>query len=192
MVQVISYLPHFLSWVVIAGIWISMLSLSGGVNQILSVFGIEAKDFMTDRSIIRWILFYCEGWRSLGWDSIIFFTAILSIEPSLYEAAEIDGGSRWIIIRHIILPALITPMVTMFILNLGFFLNAGFDQVLNFSNDAVLSTIDILDTYIYRIGIQGGQYSLATAVSLVKGVVGLVLVLITHVVSKRLTGSGVW
>lgn len=192
MVQVISYLPHFLSWVVIAGIWISMLSLSGGVNQILSVFGIEAKDFMTNRSIIRWILFYCEGWRSLGWDSIIFFTAILSIEPSLYEAAEIDGGSRWIIIRHIILPALITPMVTMFILNLGFFLNAGFDQVLNFSNDAVLSTIDILDTYIYRIGIQGGQYSLATAVSLVKGVVGLVLVLITHVVSKRLTGSGVW
>jgi len=192
LVQVISYLPHFLSWVVIAGIWISMLSLFGGVNQILSVFRIEAKDFMTDRSIIRWILFYCEGWRSLGWDSIIFFTAILSIEPSLYEAAEIDGGSRWVIIRHIILPALITPMVTMFILNLGFFLNAGFDQVLNFSNDAVLSTIDILDTYIYRIGIQGGQYSLATAVSLVKGVVGLVLVLITHVVSKRLTGSGVW
>jgi putative aldouronate transport system permease protein len=191
-VQVVSYLPHFLSWVVIAGIWISMLSLQGGWNQFLSFFHIPARDYMTDRSLIRWVLFFCEGWRSLGWDSIIYFTAIIAINPSLFEAAEIDGGGRRVIIRHIILPALITPMVTMFILNLGFFLNAGFDQVLNFSNDAVLSTIDILDTYIYRIGIQNGQYSLATAVSLIKGVVGMVLVFGTHVVSKRMTGTGVW
>jgi putative aldouronate transport system permease protein len=191
-VQVVSYLPHFLSWVVIAGIWISMLSLDGGVNQVREFFHLPAVDFMTDRGSIRWVLFYCEGWRSLGWDSIIYFTTILAINPSLYEAAEIDGGGRWVIIRHIILPALITPMVTMFILNLGFFLNAGFDQVLNFSNDAVLSTIDILDTYIYRIGIQGGQYSLATAVSLIKGVVGMGLVFGTHVLSKKTTGTGVW
>ncbi len=191
-VQVVSYLPHFLSWVVIAGIWISMLSLQGGWNQFLSFFHIPVRDYMTDRSLIRWVLFFCEGWRSLGWDSIIYFTAIIAINPSLFEAAEIDGGGRRVIIRHIILPALITPMVTMFILNLGFFLNAGFDQVLNFSNDAVLSTIDILDTYIYRIGIQNGQYSLATAVSLIKGVVGMVLVFGTHVVSKRMTGTGVW
>jgi putative aldouronate transport system permease protein len=191
-VQVVSYLPHFLSWVVIAGIWISMLSLQGGWNQFLSFFHIPVRDYMTDRSVIRWVLFFCEGWRSLGWDSIIYFTAIIAINPSLFEAAEIDGGGRRVIIRHIILPALITPMVTMFILNLGFFLNAGFDQVLNFSNDAVLSTIDILDTYIYRIGIQNGQYSLATAVSLIKGVVGMVLVFGTHVVSKRMTGTGVW
>jgi len=191
-VQVISYLPHFLSWVVIAGIWINMLSLQGGWNQFLSYFHIPARDFMTDKTAIRWILFFCEGWRSLGWDSIIYFTAIIAINPSLFEAAQIDGGGRMVIIRHIILPALVTPMVTMFILNLGFFLNAGFDQVLNFSNDAVLSTIDILDTYIYRIGIQSGQYSLATAVSLVKGIVGMVLVFSTHVVSKRLTGTGVW
>lgn len=191
-VQVVSYLPHFLSWVVIAGIWISMLSLQGGWNQFLSFFGIPARDFMTDRTVIRWVLFFCEGWRSLGWDSIIYFTVIIAINPSLFEAAQIDGGGRWVSIRHIIFPALITPMVTMFILNLGFFLNAGFDQVLNFSNDAVLSTIDILDTYIYRIGIQNGQYSLATAVSLVKGVVGMVLVFTTHIFSKKTTGSGVW
>lgn len=191
-VQVISYLPHFLSWVVIAGIWISALSLNGGVNQITGFFGADAVDFMTDRGKIRWILMLCEGWRSLGWDSIIFFTAIITINPSLYEAAEIDGASRWNVIRYIVLPALVTPMITMFILNLGFFLNAGFDQVLNFSNAAVESTIDILDTYIYRIGIEGGQYSLATAVSLVKGVVGIFLVLGTHVISKKLTGEGVW
>jgi len=191
-VQIISYLPHFLSWIVIAGIWISSLSLQGGVNNILEMFHIAPIDFMTDNSKIKWVLYFCEAWRSLGWDSIIYFTTIISINHSLFDAAEIDGANRWHIIRYIVIPALAVPMVTMFILNLGFFLNAGFDQVLNFSNNAVLSSIDILDTYIYRIGIQGGQYSLATAVSVIKGFVGVFLVLITHFVSKRLTGQGVW
>ena len=191
-VQVVSYLPHFLSWVVIAGIWINALSLEGGLNQVLSIFGMKSIDFMTDKSKIRWILMICEGWRSLGWDSIIFYTTIIAIDQSLYEAARIDGAGKLQIIRYIVLPALITPAVTMFILNLGFFLNAGFDQVFNFSNAAVQSRIDILDTYIYRIGIEGGQYSLATAVSLIKGVVGMLLVLGTHFISKKLTGKGVW
>ena len=186
-VQVVSYLPHFLSWVVIAGIWINALSLEGGLNQVLSIFGMKSIDFMTDKSKIRWILMICEGWRSLGWDSIIFYTTIIAIDQSLYEAARIDGAGKLQIIRYIVLPALITPAVTMFILNLGFFLNAGFDQVFNFSNAAVQSRIDILDTYIYRIGIEGGQYSLATAVSLIKGVVGMLLVLGTHFI-----GKGVW
>ena len=191
-VQVVSYLPHFLSWVVIAGIWINALSLDGGLNQVLSIFGMKSIDFMTDKSKIRWILMICEGWRSLGWDSIIFYTTIITIDQSLYEAARIDGAGKLQIIRYVVLPALVTPAVTMFILNLGFFLNAGFDQVFNFSNAAVQSRIDILDTYIYRIGIEGGQYSLATAVSLIKVVVGMLLVLGTHFVSKKLTGKGVW
>ena len=191
-VQVVSYLPHFLSWVVIAGIWINALSLDGGLNQVLSIFGMKSIDFMTDKSKIRWILMICEGWRSLGWDSIIFYTTIIAIDQYLYEAARIDGAGKLQIIRYVVLPALVTPAVTMFILNLGFFLNAGFDQVFNFSNAAVQSRIDILDTYIYRIGIEGGQYSLATAVSLIKGVVGMLLVLGTHFVSKKLTGKGVW
>lgn len=190
--QVVSYLPHFLSWVVIAGIWINVLSKSGAVNQLRGLLGASPIDFMTDKGSIRWILFYSEGWRSLGWDSIVYFTAILSISPSLYEAADIDGASRLQMIRFVVLPALVTPMVTMFILNLGFFLNAGFDQVLNFTNAAVNSRIEILDTYIYSIGIGQGQYSLATAVGLLKGLFGVVLVLCTHGVSKRLTGTGVW
>jgi putative aldouronate transport system permease protein len=192
-VQVVSYLPHFLSWVVIAGIWIAALSpSSGSVNQILGIFNLPAIDFMTDKTSIRWILMFSEAWRSIGWDSIFYFTAIIGISPSLFEAAEIDGANRFNIIRYIILPALVTPMITMFILNLGFFLNAGFDQVLNFSNDAVLSAVDILDTYIYRIGIQNAQYSLSTAVSLIKGVVGVFLVFITHLISKKVSGKGVW
>lgn len=192
-VQVVSYMPHFLSWVVIAGIWIAALSPStGAVNQLLNIFNLPSIDFMTDKTKIRWVLMFSEAWRSIGWDSIFYYTTIINISPSLYEAAEIDGANRLDIIRYIILPALVTPMITMFILNLGFFLNAGFDQVLNFSNDAVLSAIDILDTYIYRIGIQNAQYSLSTAVSLIKGIVGVFLVLATHLISKKVTGKGVW
>lgn len=190
--QVVSYLPHFLSWVVIAGIWINFLSRDGAVNQIRGLFGASSIDFMTDKGSIRWVLLLSEAWRSLGWDSIIYFTTIIAISPSLHEAAEIDGASSWQIIRHIVFPALITPMITMFILNLGFFLNAGFDQVLNFTNGAVNSVIEILDTYIYSIGIGQGQYSLATAVGVIKGIVGVGLVLGTHFASKRLTGEGVW
>lgn len=192
-VQVVSYMPHFLSWVVIAGIWISMLSVSNGaINQIMGWLGIKPVDFMTNKGTIRWVLFFSEGWRSLGWDSIVYYTAILGISSELYEAARVDGGSRPAIIRYIILPALVAPMTTMFILNLGFFMTAGFDQVFNFTNQSVNSVIDILDTYIYRIGLENGQYSLATAVALIKGGVGVVLVAVTHFISKRLTGKGVW
>lgn len=192
-VQVIAYMPRFLSWVVIAGIWISALSLhDGSVNQILDIFNLPSVNFMTDRSKIRWILMFSEAWRSMGWDSIIYLTAIIGISPSLFESAEIDGANRMDIIMNIILPSLIAPMATVFILNLGFFLNAGFEQILNFSNDAVRSTIDVLDTYIFRIGIIHGQYSLSTAVSLFKGVVGALLVLGVHFLSRKITGKGVW
>ena len=193
-VQVVSYLPHFLSWVVIAGIWKSFLApnADGALNLIRSWFGLAPVDLLTSKGAIRWVLFFCEGWRSIGWDSIIYFTAIMGINPDLYEAAALDGANRWNIVVHIILPALLVPMTTMFILNLGFFMSAGFDQVYNFSNSAVLSVIDILDTYINRVGIESAQYSVATAVSLVKGVGGCILVLITHVTSKKLTGEGVW
>ncbi|MGM9974180.1 MAG: ABC transporter permease [Clostridiaceae bacterium] len=192
-VQVISFLPHFLSWVVIAGIWIAILSPYGGaVNEVLNIFNLPSVDFMTDKDSIRWVLLFSEAWRSIGWDSIIYFAAIISISPSIYEAAKIDGANRFNIVKYIVIPALVIPMVTMFILNLGFFLNAGFDQVLNFTNDAVNSRIDILDTYIYRLGIINGQYSLGTAVGVLKGIVGVFLVLATHFTSKKLTGTGVW
>ena len=193
-VQVVSYIPHFLSWVVIAGIWMSFLapSTQGGLNQLRSFWGLEPVDLLTSKKAIRWILMICEGWRSLGWDSIIYFTTIISIDRGLTEAAMIDGAGEWDIVRHIILPELVAPMTTMFILNLGFFMSAGFDQVYNFTNAAVNSQIDILDTYINRIGIENGQYSLATAVSLLKGIIGGILVFTTHIVSRKATGKGVW
>ena len=191
-VQVISYLPHFLSWVVIAGIWFQFLGGDGAVNTIRNAIGLETFDFLSNRGVIRWVLFSSETWRSIGWDSIIYSAAILSISPTLYEAAYIDGARRWQIVTRIILPVLTATMVTVLILNVGFLMNAGLDQVLNFTNDAVNSKIDIIDTYVYRIGLKNGQYSFATAANLFKGAVGTVLVVSTHMISKKLTGKGAW
>lgn len=192
-VQIISYLPHFLSWVVIAGIWFEFLSPSSGIfGSILNAFGHPNVDLLTDKGAIRWVLFASEAWRSVGWDSIIYFTAILGIDATLYEAAKIDGAGRLQMIRFIILPSLAVTMVTVLILNIGFFMNAGLDQVLNFTNAAVHSEIDIIDTYVYRIGLLNSQYAFATAANLFKGVMGLFLIITTHLLSKRLTGKGAW
>ena len=192
-VQIVSYLPHFLSWVVIAGIWFEFLSPStGAVNEVLRLFGFPAHDFLTDKQAIRWVLVASEAWRSIGWDSIIYLAAILAINPSLYEAAYVDGANRWHIVTRIVLPHLYTPMVTIFILNVGFIMNAGLDQVLNFANDSVISKIDIIDTYVYRVGLINSQYSFATAANLFKSVIGVILVLSTHFISKKLTSKGAW
>ncbi|WP_270168695.1 ABC transporter permease [Paenibacillus sp. SYP-B4298] len=192
-VQVVAYLPHFLSWVVIAGIWFEFLSPStGAVNELMKALGMAPKDFLTDKDSIRWVLLASEAWRSIGWDSIIYLAAIMGISPSLYEAAYVDGASRWHIVTRIVLPHLYVPMVTIFILNVGFIMNAGLDQVLNFTNDSVNSQIDIIDTYVYRVGLINGQYSFATAANLFKSLIGVVLVLSTHFISKKLTSKGAW
>jgi putative aldouronate transport system permease protein len=192
-IQSVVYLPHFLSWVVIAGIWISLLDPSdGGINIVRNFFQMPSLDFMTSKDHIRWVLVFQEIWRSAGWDSIIYLAAIMKISPSLYEAAKIDGASNLQQMRYITLPAMLSTVVTVFILNLGFFMNAGFDQVFNMMNDSVISVVDILDTYVYRIGILNGQYSYATAASLFKGVIGLILILSTHFIAKRFSGKGVW
>jgi ABC-type polysaccharide transport system, permease component len=192
-VQSVVYLPHFLSWVVIAGIWIKLLSPSeGAVNLIAGFFGEPPVDYMTSKAHIRWVFVVSEIWRSAGWDSIIYLAAIMSISPALYEAAKIDGASRLQSMFHITLPQITGTIVTVFILNLGFFMSAGFDQVFNMMNDSVISVADILDTYVYRIGIVGGQFAYSTAASLFKGVIGIVLILGTHFTSRRLTGRGLW
>lgn len=191
-IQVVSYLPHFLSWVVIAGVWISFLNIDGGINVIRGFFHLPSIDFMTSKDDIRWVLVFSEMWRSAGWDSILYIAAIMKISPALYEAARMEGANAYHEMVHITLPSIVPTIVTVFILNLGFFMNAGFDQVFNLMNSSVISKIDIIDTYVYRIGLVEGQYSYATAASLFKGVIGLLLVLGTHFVSKRFTGKGVW
>ena len=191
-VQSVIYLPHFLSWVVIAGVWISLLSFDGAVNNILEFFHFPAIDFMTSKGHIRWVLLFSEMWRSAGWDSIIYIAALMKISPRLYEAAKIDGATRLQQMRYITIPELVPTIITVFILNLGFFMSAGFDQVFNLMNDSVISVIDILDTYVYRIGLVGGQYSFSIAASLFKGVIGVILIFSTHFAAKKISGKGLW
>lgn len=191
-VQSVIYLPHFLSWVVIAGIWITFLSINGGVNQLLNFFNLPSVDFLTNKQQIRWVFVFQEIWRSAGWDSIIYLAAIMKISSAIYEAAKIDGATRLQQMLYITLPQLKPTIITVFILNLGFFMNAGFDQVFNLMNDSVISVVDILDTYVYRIGLVNGQYAYATAASLFKGIIGIILIFTTHFLAKKISGKGLW
>ena len=192
-IQSAVYLPHFLSWVVIAGVFIAALSPADGVvNQVTGFFGMQPKSFMTDTGAIRWVLVFSEMWRSAGWDSLLYLAAIIAIDQALYDAAEMDGANRWQKILYVTIPGIVPTIATLFILNAGMFLSADLNQVINMSNDVVRSQIDIVDTYVYRIGLQTGEYSLATAAGLFKAVLGMLLILMAHLFSKRLTGKGVW
>ena len=192
-IQSAIYLPHFLSWVVIAGVFIAVLSPSdGAVNDVIGFFGLQPVSFMTDTGSIRWVLVFSEIWRSAGWDSLLYLAAIIAIDQELYDAAEIDGANRWQKIRYVTIPGIVPTIATLFILNAGMFLNADLNQVINFSNDVVRAKIDIIDTYVYRIGLQTGEYSLATAAGLFKALLGMLMIVAAHLLSKRLTGKGVW
>ncbi len=191
-VQTIIYMPYFLSWVVIAGIWLSLLSYDGVVNQILNIFHIEAVDFMKSEIHIRWVLIFSEIWKSAGWNSIIYIATLMKINPTLYSAAQIDGANRFQQMWYITLPELVPTIVTLFILNFRLLLNAGFDQVFNLMNDSVLNSIDILDTYAYRIGLLDGQYAFSIAASLFKGMIGVILIVSTHLAAKKISGKGLW
>lgn len=192
-IQSAIYLPHFLSWVVIAGVFIALLSpTDGAVNQIQQSMGFGTTNYLTNTGTIRWVLVISEIWRSAGWDSLLYLAAIFAIDPQLYEAAEMDGANRWQKIWHVTIPGIVPTIATLFILNMGMFLSADLNQIINFQNDVNASTIDILDTYVYRLGLSTGEYALATAAGLFKAVIGMILVVTSHLVSKRLTGKGVW
>ncbi len=189
-VQVVSYLPHFLSWVVIYGIWASALQYGGLLNNLYDLFGAEYKNLLLRSDTIVGVIGASSLWRNIGWDSIIYLAAILAIDTTLYDAATVDGASRWQIIRHIILPALVPTMATILILNCGYIMDAGVDQILVFQNTAVQNTIEVLDTYVYRVGLLQGSYSFASAAGLFKSAVGLVFVVAARTASRRLTQSG--
>lgn len=192
-IQSVVYLPHLLSWVVISSIFITVLSpVDGIVNQLISFFGGEPIPFMTSTEHFRGVLVVSEVWRSAGWDSIIYSSALLSIDPMLYEAAKVDGANRFQRIRYITLPELIKTMITLFILNMGFFLKAGFDQVFNMMNDAVLSVSDIIETYTYRVGLLQTNFSYATAVGLFQGAIGIVLIFMANKLAKKFDAPGLW
>ena len=179
-VQTIIYLPHFISWAILAGIMFTLLSPQMGI---LGLFGIKESPLL-DGGSFRWLLVFSEVWKDSGWGTIIYLAAISSIDPSLYEAATIDGASRFQRVLYITLPSIAGTFVVLLILKMGHILNAGFNQVYMLYNPNVMNVADILDTYIFRIGISNGRFSLATAGGLFKSVIGLIMVLMTNRLAK--------
>ncbi|MEC0371815.1 ABC transporter permease [Paenibacillus chibensis] len=185
LVQTVVYLPHFLSWVIMSTIVIGIFGYYGVVNTVIGMFGVDPKLFMADAGIFRQLLIGTDVWKEFGYNAIIYLAALTGVNPNLYEAAAIDGANRWQLIRRVTLPALTTTVVLLGVLSLGNVLNAGFDQVYNLYNPLVYSTGDILDTWVYRLGLQNLQFSLATAAGLFKSVISFVLIFISYRLAYR-------
>lgn len=190
--QTLIFLPHFLSWVIVAQLFYNILSPdAGAVNGLLqSVFGIEPIFFMAKESLIQPIIAVSHVWKESGYTSIVYLAALSAIDPQLYEAASIDGAGRWYQIARISLPLLVPTIVIMFLINIGLFLETGFDHVYNMLNPLVWGKGDILNTYIFRVGLEQGKYSFTTAVGLFKSVVGFVLIIGGDRLAEKLTGRG--
>ena len=194
-VQTITYLPHFLSWVVLAGLFQQLLSPNNGaVNAILTkLTGVKTSIyFLGDNRYFRGTLIVTDIWKNVGWSSILYLATIAGIDPALYEAATVDGATRIQCTRYITLPSLAPTIIVMLILNVGSIMDAGFDQVFNLYNTAVYQTGDIIDTYVYRYGLGDMKYSLATAVGLFKNVIAFALVIVTNLIARRISGDGIW
>ncbi|QQU20139.1 sugar ABC transporter permease [Enterococcus casseliflavus] len=186
-IQTIVYLPHFLSWVILASVVVNLFSLDGTVNQILQNFGVEPLNFLGSNQLFPRLLIGTDVWKSFGYSSIVYLAAITSIDPGLYEAATMDGASWSKKVWHVTLPGMLPFILLMTILSLPNILNAGFDQIYNLYSPVVYQSGDIIDTYVYRIGLIGRDYSLGTAVGLVKSVIGLFLIWSSNKIAEKKT-----
>ncbi|GBG10856.1 protein lplB [Paenibacillus sp. MY03] len=185
-VQSLVYLPHFLSWVILGGILVDVLSINGGAfNQALQSVGIPPIFFFGDEFWFRIMIVVSDVWKEFGFSTIVYLAALTGINPALYEAAAIDGATRWKRTLYITIPGILPVIVLMSTLSLGNVLNAGFDQIFNLYNPMVISSTDIIDTYIYRMGLIQAQYGLATAIGLIKSVIGFVLIVISYRLASR-------
>lgn len=192
-VQTISYLPHFLSWVIMYGILLVMLSPDNGlVNESIKAAGGEPIAFLYSPQWFRAVVVGSDIWKDTGWSTILYLAALMSIDPTLFEAAAVDGASRMQRIWHISLPGILGTIVVVTLLRLGNILDAGFHQIFMLYSLPVYSVGDIIDTWVYRQGILEFQFSLATAVGLFKGGIGLILVLIANRLTKQFSGSGIY
>ena len=194
-VQTISYLPHFLSWIVLSGMFMNVLSPSGGmVNQLIVLLGGKPIYFMADPDYFVSMLITTGIWKGVGWGTIVYLASIASINPELYEAATVDGANRFSRVIHITIPSIIPVICIMFILQSGNLINAGFDQIYNMYNPAVYKVADIIDTYVYRRGLIEMKYSFSAAAGLFKNLISFGLVLTTNIIVKKVNGEqgGIW
>lgn len=186
-VQTLVYLPHFLSWVILGGILIDLLSVDGGlVNRLLgAAFGMKPVFFLGDGDLFRLTVVLSDIWKEFGFGAIIFLASLAGINPALYEAAEVDGAGRWKQTLHITLPSILPITIVVVTLSLSNILNAGFDQIFNLYNSLVYDKGDIIDTFVYRIALLNGDYSFGTAVGLFKSVVGMLMVVGAYQIAFR-------
>ena len=185
-IQTIVYLPNFLSWAVLSAVVINLFEYYGPINSFLELFGFKPTMFLASNDWFRTISVSTEVWKGFGYGAIIYLAALTGIDPGLYEASAIDGANRFQQLWHVTLPGILPTIMLISALNLGDILNAGFDQVFTLYNPIVYETGDIIDTYVYRVGLLGQQYSFATAVGLLKSVVGFTLMISANELSKKL------
>jgi len=186
-VQTFVYLPHFLSWIVLGSILLDILGAQGLVNQLLGTFGTKPILFLGSNHWFQPTLVLSNLWKEAGWATIIYLAGLTGVDPSLYEAAAIDGANRWGQTWHVTLPGISGLIILIACLDLGNVLNAGFEQILTLYNPAVYATGDILDTYVYRAGLISAQYSLAAAVGLVKSVLSFFLIVVAYWLASRMS-----
>jgi putative aldouronate transport system permease protein len=185
-VQTVIYLPHFLSWVIMFGVLLVILSPGNGLlNEIIKKFGGTPIPFMTSPQYFRWVVIFSDIWKETGWSTILYLAALLGINPDLYEAAAVDGASPLQRIWYISLPGIVPVIVLVTLLRMGHILEAGFNQIFVLYSVPVYSVGDIIDTWVYRQGLLQFEFSLATAVGFFKGVIGLILILVANRVAKR-------
>ena len=192
-VQMITYAPHFISTVVMAGIVLMVLSpYSGAINNIIEAFGGKRIDFMAKPNYFKHIYVWSGVWQTMGFNSIIYISALAGIDPTLHEAAVVDGATRWQRIWNVDLPGIAPTIITMLILNCGKIMTVGYEKILLLQNSVNISSSDVISTYVYRVGLENAQYSFSTAVGLFNSVINLILLVAVNKSAKRVSETSLW
>ena len=192
-IQTTIYLPQFISWVVLGGIMANLLSTNGGiVNGVIEMLGFEPIGFLNDEKYFEGTLIVSMIWKTFGWNTIIYLAALASVDPQYYEAARVDGASRWSQLIHITLPGIMPTIVVMLIMRIGNLMQAGFEQIFVLYHPGVYAVADIIDTYVYRIGLQDGMFELSTAVGLFKSIVNFILIVGANQLARHAGEEGVY
>ena len=186
--QTLIYIPNFLSWVIMAGVMMDLLAKNGAFNELLTAIGFPVINFLGSPKVFPWTMIISDIWKGFGFGTVVYLAALTSIDPGLYESALLDGATRWQQIRDITIPLLMPTIILMTVLALGSVLNAGFDQIFNLYSPIVYETGDIIDTYVYRLGIQQAQYSVGAAIGLFKSVVSCIMVGLSYILADKLAG----
>ena len=190
--QTLVYIPNFLSWVIMAGVIMDLLGSDGVINVVLAHFGIGTIDFLGNDGVFPITMIITDIWKGFGYGTVVYLATLTGIDPGLYESADIDGANRWQKMWHITVPLLKPIMILMLVLALGNVFNAGFDQIYNLYSPIVYEHGDIIDTYVYRLGIEQAQYAVGTAVGLFKSLVSCILVITSYVLADKFAGYKIW